>query len=93
MKKTRSVDIRLSYDQVSDLNRISKDMGLSRSELIRLSIDKMIKGIDDNLELMKSLTLSKDINEFCKKKCPFDKCLATKKDPLRCWCIQRKFDI
>ena len=62
MKKTRSVDIRLSYDQISDLDRICKDMGLSRSELIRLSIDKMIKGIDDNLELMKSLTLSKDIN-------------------------------
>lgn len=50
--------------------------------------------IDDvELRMMRCVAQSWDIKEFCKSECMFCECFSEDKDPLKCWLIQRVFDL
>ena len=48
---------------------------------------------DEQIKDMELLGLITDIRLFCEFECPFDECKAPDKDPLKCWMIQKKFNL
>ena len=50
--------------------------------------------IDDvELRMMQCIAQSQDVKNFCKSECPFGDCYSEDKNPLKCWLIQRVFDL
>jgi len=48
---------------------------------------------DKDLAMMKAIGTTKDIRTFCEKECPVSSCYAKDHNPLKCWMIQREFDL